>query len=200
MTPNANAGYQFANWTGSLTGISSPQTVVMSSPAGITANFIAVTAVTVATNPPGLTIAVDGVTVTAPQTFSWPPGTTHIIGILTPQGSGSTQYVFAGWNDGGDQSHTITTPNSPVTYVATFTTIVTTGTASADSISPGSGSGSIQTFAIQYSDTAGATNLSSVWIWFTANFSGANFSRSNLAGLDVPGDRGDVLARHPGYP
>jgi hypothetical protein len=42
------------------------------------------------------------------------------------------------------------------------------GTPSAVSVSPSSGNGATQTFSLQYSDTAGATKLSAVWMWFTA--------------------------------
>uniref|UniRef100_Q02BA1 Uncharacterized protein n=1 Tax=Solibacter usitatus (strain Ellin6076) TaxID=234267 RepID=Q02BA1_SOLUE len=44
-------------------------------------------------------------------------------------------------------------------------------TVSADSVTPSSGTGSTQTFALQYSDTAGATNFSSAWAWFNDTFS-----------------------------
>ena len=36
------------------------------------------------------------------------------------------------------------------------------------SVSPSSGSGTSQTFALQYSDTAGASNLLTVWVYFNA--------------------------------
>ena len=38
------------------------------------------------------------------------------------------------------------------------------------SVTPSSGSGLQQTFALQYADPLGATDLSSVWVWITANF------------------------------
>jgi hypothetical protein len=41
------------------------------------------------------------------------------------------------------------------------------GTPSAVSVVPASGSGSGQIFALQYGDTAGATDLASAWVWFT---------------------------------
>jgi hypothetical protein len=44
-------------------------------------------------------------------------------------------------------------------------------TVTADSVTPSSGSGSTQTFALQYSDTAGATDLLTTWVWFNATFS-----------------------------
>jgi hypothetical protein len=37
----------------------------------------------------------------------------------------------------------------------------------ADTVTPASGSGSSQTFALQYSDTAGATDLSTAWVFFS---------------------------------
>ena len=40
----------------------------------------------------------------------------------------------------------------------------------ADSVTPASGAGGTQTFALQYSDTAGASNFSTVWVWFNASF------------------------------
>jgi hypothetical protein len=40
----------------------------------------------------------------------------------------------------------------------------------ADSVAPASGSGATQTFALQYSDTAGLSDLSAMWVWFNATF------------------------------
>jgi hypothetical protein len=40
----------------------------------------------------------------------------------------------------------------------------------ADSVTPNSGSGMTQTFGLQYSDTAGASDLTQAWVWFNATF------------------------------
>ena len=40
----------------------------------------------------------------------------------------------------------------------------------ADSSSPNSGSGATQLFTLQYTDTAGATDLATAWVWFNATF------------------------------
>src|SRR4051812_37795898 len=48
------------------------------------------------------------------------------------------------------------------------------GTASAGTATPSSGSGLAQTFALQYSDTAGAANLASAWASFSATVTTAN--------------------------
>jgi phage baseplate assembly protein gpV len=39
------------------------------------------------------------------------------------------------------------------------------------SVTPNSGSGLQQTFVLQYADSLGATDLTSVWVWFTSNYS-----------------------------
>ncbi|MBZ5580600.1 MAG: DUF11 domain-containing protein [Acidobacteriia bacterium] len=57
---------------------------------------------------------------------------------------------------------------------ATDSTDITVLTVTSDSVTPGTGSGLAQTFALQYSDTAGATGLGSVWVWFTAAFGGSS--------------------------
>jgi hypothetical protein len=75
--------------------------------------------ITVATNPPGLQVTVDGTSLIAPQTFRWDPGSTHTIGTTSPQGTGTLR-TFDSWSDGGSQTHSITTPNQDTTYTARF--------------------------------------------------------------------------------
>ena len=78
---------------------------------------------TLATNPAGLQVMVDGTTYNSPQTFNWPFGSSHTLSVSSPQsGSAGTQYAFASWSDGGGQSHTITAPPSATTYTASFNT------------------------------------------------------------------------------
>jgi hypothetical protein len=48
------------------------------------------------------------------------------------------------------------------------------------SVTPSSGSGLQQTFALQYSDPLGATDLVSAWVWFTSNFNTASAANSCL--------------------
>jgi hypothetical protein len=97
------------------------------------------TAVTVATNPVGLEISVDGAPYTAPRTFNWTAGSSHAISVASPQnGASGTRYVYASWSDGGAQSHSITVPSSATTFTANFTTQYSLTTA----VSP-SGSGTI---------------------------------------------------------
>ena len=66
---------------------------------------------------------------------------------------------------------------------ATDSTAILTGSTpvSAVSVVPNNGSGASQTFALHYSDTAGATDLSALWVWFTSDFDTAHAAYSCLA-------------------
>jgi hypothetical protein len=51
--------------------------------------------VSVTTNPPGLTILVDGTQATAPQAFGWATASSHTLSVASPQQGGTgTRYVF----------------------------------------------------------------------------------------------------------
>jgi uncharacterized protein (TIGR03437 family) len=116
-----NSGYQFDGWSGDLTGSLNPAPLAMSAPRNVTANFsVQYTSITVATNPPGLAIYVDGASMTAPQTFSWVSGTGHTIGVYSPQQGAGASYTFVNWSDGGGQTHNITVGSVAATYTATF--------------------------------------------------------------------------------
>ena len=76
--------------------------------------------VTVQTTPSGRTFAVDGVTYTAAQMFSWIPGSSHTIATTSPQSGGTgVRYVWGSWTGGGAISHTVA-PTTNKTYTATF--------------------------------------------------------------------------------
>ncbi|OYW07449.1 MAG: hypothetical protein B7X34_10955, partial [Acidobacteriia bacterium 12-62-4] len=68
--------------------------------------------VTITTQPAGLPIVVDGVLGPAPQSFSWALGSQHTISVpgeyQSPGGIQGPRFLFATWNDGLPQSHTIT--------------------------------------------------------------------------------------------
>jgi hypothetical protein len=71
---------------------------------------------TVATNPVGLQVVIDGTSYTAPQTFSWTVGSSHTLSLSSPQnGPSGIRYLYSSWSDGGAQTHTITVPSSRIT-------------------------------------------------------------------------------------
>ena len=87
----------------------------------LTANFNV--AYTVTTVPEGLTVVVDSVTHKTPKVLGWAPGSSHTIGVVSPQtkaGESGTRYVYQSWSDGKTQNHTVMTPQTPSTYTATF--------------------------------------------------------------------------------
>ncbi|MFN0166995.1 MAG: InlB B-repeat-containing protein [Bryobacteraceae bacterium] len=125
VTAQANAGYTFSGFSGSLTGLPNQQTVTMSGPKSVTANFTtSAVSFTVTTNPPGLNVTVDGVTAQSPQTFSWTPGTQHTLtATATINGAPGTRYQFASWSPiGGAASQSINAPGVSTTYTANYTT------------------------------------------------------------------------------
>jgi|GEM_PF-3037860 len=78
---------------------------------------------TVATNPAGRQITVDGQPFNGPYSFGSVVGFQRPIGAPTGQTSGSTTYNFASWSDGGAATHTINTPTTNTTYTATFNAV-----------------------------------------------------------------------------
>lgn len=79
------------------------------------------TAVTLTTSPSGLSIVVDGRSVTSPTVEHWEPGSPHTVEVPTPQLSGDdSRFVFGSWSDGGARAHTVTAPAAPTTLVAAF--------------------------------------------------------------------------------
>lgn len=77
---------------------------------------------TLATQPAGLQLHLDGQPVTAPLQF------TGVVGIerdlsAADQHLNGRRYRFDGWSDGGAATHTIATPAAATTFTATFTDI-----------------------------------------------------------------------------
>ena len=119
LTANPSPNYQFASWSGDLSGTSNSQSITMNAPHSVMANFAQPVPIVVTTLPTGLSVSVDGNAVTAPQTFQWFPGSNHTINATSPQGT-TSHYAFASWSDGGAQSHSITVTSSGATYTATY--------------------------------------------------------------------------------
>ena len=120
LIANPASGYTFIAWGNDLAGSTNPQTIVMSAPRSVTANFAKISGITVATNPPGLQITIDGTSYTAPKVFNWVSGSQHTISVFSPQTGAGTRRVFSSWSDGGATTHSITVGASDMTYTANF--------------------------------------------------------------------------------
>ena len=79
--------------------------------------------VTLTTEPEGLDLLIDGVSVEAPVTISWEAGSDHLVGAPSPQEGAETSYVFANWSDGQPQAHAVRADRS-FTLTARFNTVV----------------------------------------------------------------------------
>jgi hypothetical protein len=78
--------------------------------------------ITVQTSPSGRSFTVDGMAYTSAQAFNWTAGSSHTIGVSSPQSGGAgVLYAWNSWSDGGAVSHTVA-PGSATTYTANFTT------------------------------------------------------------------------------
>ena len=75
---------------------------------------------TLATNPAGLQLRLDGQPVATPFSFDSVVGIVRNLEAPTPQTSGGTAYQFASWSDGGAAVHDISTPAANTTYTATY--------------------------------------------------------------------------------
>ena len=89
------------------------------------------TQVTVTSNPVGLSVIVDGATITTPQIFAWQLFSTHTLDVSTqaqtlsgailnsnPSVAETFYYTYGRWSDSTEQSHTITV--APGSGSATF--------------------------------------------------------------------------------
>jgi uncharacterized protein (TIGR03437 family) len=95
----------------------------MSGPLTATAVFVPAKDVNFITNPPNLSLYVDGTVIYTPSTLQWGLGTSHTVGglDLTNDNTGK-RWVFGSWSDGGAQTHTYVVGNnlSPETVTATY--------------------------------------------------------------------------------
>src|SRR5439155_7346359 len=75
---------------------------------------------TLASEPSGLQLTLDGLSVTTPHAFPSVVGTTHTLGAPTSQRLNKTNYSFVNWSDGGAQTHNLITPSADTTYTAVY--------------------------------------------------------------------------------
>ena len=75
---------------------------------------------TLATNPAGLEVKLDGQPFPSPLSFDSVVGVVRNIEATTPQVSGGSTYELVSWSDGGAARHDVSTPAAATTYTATF--------------------------------------------------------------------------------
>jgi len=78
--------------------------------------------ITLATQPTGLALTLDGQPVTGPHSFTGVVGIERDLGAAD-QAFNGRRYRFATWSDGGAAAHPVATPAANATFTATFTDI-----------------------------------------------------------------------------
>lgn len=73
---------------------------------------------TISTNPEGLEVEVDGISIVTPRSFDWPPGTHHTIAVAESQIRGNERFLFGRWSDGGEREHNIETSSETRVFTA----------------------------------------------------------------------------------
>jgi regulation of enolase protein 1 (concanavalin A-like superfamily) len=73
-----------------------------------------------ASNPPGLQLKVDGQTVTTPYSVSGVAGIYRSVEAVSPQNLNGSAWSFTGWSDGGAQVHEFALPASGSSLTASF--------------------------------------------------------------------------------
>jgi hypothetical protein len=76
--------------------------------------------ITMATNPPGLQLTLDGQPLTSPLTFTGVVGMMRNLGASTPQTLNGTVWEFFNWSNGGAAIQDVATPAVNTTFTATF--------------------------------------------------------------------------------
>ncbi len=79
---------------------------------------------TLATEPAGLTVTLDGQPQVTPVTITGVVGMERELGAEASQSMGGTQYQFSSWSDGGARTHRMATPAATTTYTARYTAVV----------------------------------------------------------------------------
>lgn len=82
---------------------------------------------TLATNPPGLQLKLDGQPVATPLSFDSVVGIVRTLDAPTPQTAGGISYNFVSWSDGGAATHSLSTPSADTTYTATYNSAAPAG-------------------------------------------------------------------------
>ena len=96
--------------------------VTVNSPTVVSALFAPARPVNFATVPPNLELLADRTMIPTPNELDWGSGTTHTVGVISPQGdSQGNHWVFSAWSDGGAATHAYTVGSlSPDTLTANF--------------------------------------------------------------------------------
>lgn len=119
---------------------------------------------TVASEPAGMAVTLDGQPAVAPYLIAGVVGMERDIGAPSPQTVGTTVYEFVDWSDGGAGVHRITTPEDSTAFVARYRALATPNQPPTITLAPPSGGttivgGTSVTLTATASDPDGSVQL-----------------------------------------
>ena len=120
-----NAGYVFVGWSAGTSQVITAfqDTVTVNGPTVVSALFAPARPINLATVPAGLSLLADRTLVPTPNELDWGVGTTHTLGVISPQSDlKGNHWVFSSWSDGGAATHAykVASVSTPDTVTATF--------------------------------------------------------------------------------
>ncbi|MFB3778037.1 MAG: M12 family metallopeptidase [Bryobacteraceae bacterium] len=115
-------GYNFFNWAGFLSGAANPLQAHAEDLEFAAAEFTTGPVVTVASDPPGRRVSVDGISYTAPHNFRFEAGSEHTLLAPSPQTSSPARYIFNSWDNGETGELNVKAAGEAAVYTARFTT------------------------------------------------------------------------------
>ncbi len=121
LTAKPDRGFQFLSWVnaqGASQGAANPRIIRIGASLAAYARFTQEPVTSITTSPPGRPVIVDGATLTAPQAFTWKPGTTHTVEARTTSTDPDTRYAFRNWSDGGAIAHSVLASATAATLTA----------------------------------------------------------------------------------
>ncbi len=151
---------------------------------------------TIATNPSGVPVTIDGVATPTPAVVSWVPGQSHTPSVATPQTNGGTETTLTSWSTGDTTPQiSVVAAGSGTTYTATFGTKYEL-TTSASPSSEGAVSGNGQFYDSGDSVTVTATPTAP---YVFKGFSGDLTGTTNPQNLTMNGPKNITATFGPAY-
>ena len=121
-----NSGYVFAGWGSTNSGtviLGFQQTITATQPMTFYPLFQMARTINLASVPSTLQVLQDRTPITTPASVQWGVGSTHTLGVISPQVDLQGQWwAFSSWSDGGTSTHayTVAAVVNPDTLTATF--------------------------------------------------------------------------------
>ncbi len=179
---------QFTGWSNGV-GSAFQKYTVPATNSTLTANYSTPTVTMIITAAPaGLAVIVDGQSCATPCAKQWTAGSSHTVGVISPQTLAGSSYSFVSWSDGGATSHSITAAATTLTAAFTAQTLYSLTA----SVNP-PGAGAVTPSSGQYAPGTVVQLVAADAFGFTfQSWSGVDSSNGKTATVTMNGTRNVV--------